>query len=76
MIEMLLCGLGGLIPAVFNPTTVWAWILGIWLFFWLQALHFTIFEAATPPPQSEYEQEIDPFERAYRRAEDILATGG
>ena len=37
-IEMLLCGLGGLMTAVFNPTAVWAWVLGIWLFFLLRIM--------------------------------------
>ena len=59
--------------AVFSPASASAWVLGIWLFFLLQALYFAIFGVETPPSQSKFEQEIDPFERAYRRAEDILS---
>jgi hypothetical protein len=73
VIELLLGLAGGALVAVSTPGSTLAWALGVWLFFLLQALYFTIFGGEMPPPQSKFEQEIDPFERAYQRAEDILS---
>ncbi len=74
VIELILGLAGGILIAVFTPGSVVAWVLGIWLFFLLQALYFAIFESESPPIQHKFEQEIDPFERAYQKAEDILSV--
>ncbi len=73
VIELILGLAGGILIAVFTPGSVFGWALGIWLFFLLQALYFAVFEFESPPTQRKFEQEIDPFERAYRRAEEILS---
>ena len=73
VLELILGLAGGILIAVFTPGSVFAWALGIWLFFLLQALYFAVFEFESPPTQRKFEQEIDPFERAYRRAEEILS---
>ncbi len=76
VVEMLLCVVGGALIAAFTPGSAFAWALGIWMFFLLQALYFVIFDSQNLAPQIKYKLEIDPFERASRRAEDILTTGG
>jgi len=76
VVESLLCAAGGAMVAVYTPGSDLGWTLGIWMFFLLQALYFAIFDSITPTPQRKYELETDPFERASRRAEDILSTGG
>ena len=76
VVELLLCVVGGALIAAFTPGSALAWALGIWMFFLMQALYFAIFDSSTPTLHSQYEQEVDPFERASRRAEDILLTGG
>jgi hypothetical protein len=73
MVESLLSVMGGVMVAGFNPTSAPAWILSIWLLFLLQALYFTIFNGESLPSQRKLKQVIDPFEQAYRRAEDILS---
>lgn len=74
VVELFLCGAGGALVAVFTPGSALAWVLGIWLFFLLQALYFAIFNSNTPTSDSQYEQAVDPFERASRQAEDILSA--
>ncbi len=73
-VELLLCVVGGALVTVFTPGSTLAWALGIWLFFLLQALYFAIFDSNTTASHSQYEQEVDPFERASRLAEDILSA--
>ena len=73
VIELLVGLTGGVLVAVFTPGSTLAWVLGVWLFFLLQALCFIIFDGEIRPSQSKFEQEIDPFERAYRGAEHILS---
>ncbi len=72
-VELIIGLTGGILVAVFTPGSLFAWALGIWLFFLLQALYFAIFEFESPPIQRKFEQEIDPFERACQKAEDILS---
>ena len=74
VVELFLCVAGGALVTVFTPGSALAWALGIWLFFLLQALYFAIFDSNTPSLDSQFEVEIDPFERASRRAEDILSA--
>ncbi len=74
VVELFLCLAGGALVAVFTPGSALAWALGIWFFFLLQALYFAIFDNNTATLDSQYEQVVDPFERASRQAEDILST--
>ena len=67
--EVVLCGGGGLVLALWGPLTPLSWALGIWLFSLVQALFFVLFETGAlvrenPPP--------DPFDQARRRIEELL----
>ena len=73
-IEIMLCMAGGALISAFTPATACAWTLGIWMFFLLQALYFAIFEAQVSGSHNHAELNLDPFEQASRRAEDILST--
>ena len=73
-VELILGLAGGILVAVFPPGSVSAWVLGIWLFFLLQALYFAIFGDISPTSDGQYEKDIDPFERASRQAEKILSA--
>jgi hypothetical protein len=74
VVELLLCLAGGALVTVFTPGSTLSWALAIWLFFLLQALYFAIFDGKASTLHAEYEQEVDPFERASRRADDILSA--
>jgi hypothetical protein len=74
LVELFLCLVGGALVAVFTPGSALAWALGIWFFFLLQAFYFAIFDNNIPTLGSQYEQAVDPFERASRQAEDILSA--
>ena len=67
--EGLLCGGGGLVLALWGPSTPLFWALGIWLFSLVQALFFVLFE---PGRQSAVRPPADPFEQARRRIEELL----
>jgi hypothetical protein len=69
--EVLVCGGGGLLVAVLAPNNTLSWALGIWLFFLVQALFFVVFETGGRAPDTRAAE--DPFERARRLAEEILA---
>ncbi len=75
-VEVLLCLFGGAMVVIFTPASVSAWALGIWMLFLLQALYFVIFGGESGIPAEKYAFEVDPFERACRKAEDILSAGG
>ena len=75
-VEIMLCAMAAAVVTLFSPATVLSWTAGIWMFFLLQALYFAIFEAESLPSQSKNKQDIDPFDRAYRLAKDILDAGG
>jgi len=68
---LLLCIFGVIPVAVFTPGSAFAWMLSIWMFFWVQSLYFVIFENRAIGPQDQYE--TDPFEKASRQAEAILS---
>ena len=74
LVELLLCLAGSALVTVFTPGSISAWSISIWLFFLLQALYFAIFDSSIPTLDSQYEQEVDPFERASRQAENILSA--
>jgi hypothetical protein len=71
-VEMLLCGVGSALMALFTPGAVFGWALGVWMFFLLQSLYFVIFENGTAVTEDKRKFRIDPFERASRQAEAIL----
>jgi len=70
-VELLLCFLGAVLVQVFTPGSVFAWALGVWMFFLVQTLYFGFFEPADN--QEEDSIQIDAFERASRQAETILS---
>ena len=69
-VELLLCLLGAVLVQVFTPGSVFAWALGVWMFFLVQALYFVFLG----PVDDQQEESIktDAFERASRQAEKIL----
>ena len=69
-VELLLCLLGAVLVQVFTPGSVFAWALGVWLFFLVQALYFVFFE----PTANRREEPalMDAFEKASRQADRIL----
>ena len=69
-VELLLCFIGAVLVQVFTPGSVFAWALGVWMFFLVQALYF-VFLGPTDDQQEE-SIEIDAFERASGQAERIL----
>ena len=70
-VELLLCFLGAVLMQVFTPGSVFAWALGVWMFFLVQALYF-VFLGPTDDQQEE-SIKIDAFEQASRQAETILS---
>ncbi len=68
-VEILFSIGGGALVACFNPHSTLTWALGIWMFFLIQSLYFTVMtdmkEDAVAPP-------LDLFEQARMRAEGIL----
>jgi len=66
--ELILCGGGGLVVALWGPPTPLSWGLGIWLFSLVQALFFILFE----PVSLSSAAAPDPFELALHRIENLL----
>ena len=73
---MLLYAAGGALIAALPPGSAFGWTLSIWMFFLVQALYFVVFDITTIAAEEKIALEIDPFERASRRAADILSAGG
>ena len=71
LVEVLLCGFGGILVIVYTPGSGLAWMSSIWMFFLIQALYFLVFENRTIVPEAL--NESDPFERASGQAETILS---
>jgi len=70
----ILVGLGGAaLVAFFAPHSMVPWALGVWMFFLLQSLYFVV--AGQVTDWGEPEITLDPFEKARRQAEEILAAG-
>jgi len=68
--EVLVCFGGAGLVSYFNPHSLSAWAMGIWLFFLIQALYFLFREDKT---ESKSERsDADPFETARKGAEKIL----
>jgi len=74
IVELLLGAAGVALVAICKPGSASDWALCIWLLFLLQGIYFAIFESDMPSSDIQSEQEVDPFELASRRAEDILST--
>jgi hypothetical protein len=75
-VEMLLCAVAGALINVYKPGTTFAWALAIWMFFLVQALYFVVIDGKTLSMEKADDFGIDPFERASRRAADILSVYG
>jgi hypothetical protein len=69
-VELLLCFLGAILVMVFTPGSVFAWTLGVWMFFLVQALYFVFFEY--PDNQQKESIQMDAFDQASWQAERIL----
>ena len=67
--EIVLCGGGALVLALWQPSTPLSWALGIWLFSLVQTLFFILFETGAPLPEAT---PPDRFDQARRRIEELL----
>jgi hypothetical protein len=70
-VEILLCIGGGTLVAYFNPHSTLTWALGIWMFFLVQSLYFTVM---TDMEEDDAAHTIDVFELARVKAEGILKS--
>ena len=71
VVELLLSCIGAFLVQVFTPGSVFAWALGIWMFFLVQSLYFVFFQH-TENRRGEL-SEMDAFEQASRQADRILS---
>lgn len=71
VVELLLSCIGAVLIQVFTPGSVFAWALGIWMFFLVQSLYF-VFLGHTDQRREEA-AEMEAFEHASRQAERILS---
>ena len=69
-VELLLCILGTVLVQIFTPGSVYAWALGVWMFFLIQALYFVFFEHADE--RQKEPARMDAFEWASRQADRVL----
>lgn len=69
-VELLLCLIGAVLLQPVTPGSVFAWALGVWLFFLVQALYFVFFEPGAP--RHDDHARMDTFEKASKAAEKIL----
>jgi len=74
IVELLLGAAGGVLVVTYSPGSASDWALCIWLLFLLQGLYMAIFDDDPAAYDIQSERETDSFERASRRAEDILST--
>ena len=70
-VELLLCCLGAVLIKLFTPGSMLSWVLGVWMFFLVQALYFVFFEQ--PGNRRAEAGRMDTFERASRQADRILS---
>jgi len=70
-VELVLCTSGAVLVQIFTPGSVFAWALGVWLFFLIQTLFFAVFAPAEN--QQDDSSRLDAFELASRQAERILS---
>jgi hypothetical protein len=71
-VEAGLCLACGLLVYGAVPDGTLIWMLGVWLFFLIQALYFVLFEYQGGP---HTKIQVDPFEKAKTAAEKILSGG-
>jgi hypothetical protein len=69
-VELLLCFSGTVLVQIFTPGSVFAWALGVWMFFLVQALYFVFFE--NPAKRQKEPARMDAFEWASRQADRVL----
>ena len=69
VIELLLTAGGAVLVAFFTPDSMFAWSLGIWMFFLVQSLYFVILSHKS----LKEEVSADPFEEAMMRAQKIIS---
>jgi len=74
IVELLLGAAGGALVAIYRPGSAVDWALCVWLLFLLQGLYSAIFDGDPAASDNQSARETDFFERASRRAEDILST--
>ncbi len=67
--ELILCGGGGLVIALWGPQSPVSWGLGFWFFTLIQALFFILGETGPVIPE---DPDPDPFDLARRRIEALL----
>jgi len=72
-IELLLCTLGGVLVVSFTPGSIFAWSLGVWMFFLVQSFYFVIFDIGSTVTEGSCKTGL--FEQAQKRAETILSAG-
>ena len=70
-VELLLGFLAILPLVVFTPGSVFAWALGTWMFFLIQALYFLFFDITSNHGNNNVRR--DAFDEARKKAERILA---
>ena len=71
VVELLLSCLGAFLIQAFTPASVFAWALGVWMFFLVQSLYFVFFEHTDK--SREVPAAMDAFEQASRKADRILS---
>ena len=69
--ELLLGFFAILLVMVLTPGSVFAWALGIWMFFLIQALYFIFFDITANHQNADVR--LDAFDEASKKAEQILA---
>jgi hypothetical protein len=69
--EVLLVFTCAVLGIAFAPGSPLDWVLGIWMFFLVQALYFVLLES--DGPIENYKAGIDPFDKASRQAEAVLS---
>ena len=70
-VELIVTLGGAMLVFIFTPYRTMEWAVGIWLFFLVQSLYFLL-SGITDSGASDF-NEIDPFDRAKKTAEDILS---
>ena len=63
---------GGVLVAYFDPHSMMAWAVAIWMFFLVQSLYFVFVSENSEAEEGDVE--LDPFEQAKERAENIMAA--
>ena len=70
-VELLLICIGAVLVQAFTPGSLYAWALGIWMFFLVQSLYFVFLGRIDQRREKPAETKV--FEHASRQAEKILS---